>query len=303
MPPCTDANHSSGDLLHFGQRTTETREVGIGERRQQRHQNDVRDTLDVALGRRGQARKRLGLPCPADAGSALRYGDDASPRRRNRHPRNERTTLVAIRASSAFDDETAILERPGADRGTLASADGARQRARIALHAIELGERAGHSERELRPRAEPDMRRQRCGRGRSATAKVVVGEEQAGELAGALGVFPIAHERIGGRSRHEERRPRRGGANAAEPSPARASQIEDAEVQARRSLDEDRLLVPCVHAVVTWSRLCMGRGEVVANDLAALHDELHALQLGDVGQRIAGDRDEIGELAFGDRAD
>ncbi len=41
----------------------------------------MRDAFDVALGRRGQAGERLGLPRPADAGRALGYRHDASPRR------------------------------------------------------------------------------------------------------------------------------------------------------------------------------------------------------------------------------
>ena len=103
------------------------------------------------------------------------------------------------------------------------------------------------------------MRRQRAmDAHEGAATKVVVGEEQAGESACALGVFPISHERIGGLRRHEERRSCRGGAKASEPSPARASKIEDAKVQARRSLDEDRLLVSCVHADRYRVPLCMG---------------------------------------------
>src|SRR5207342_1381245 len=42
--------------------------------------------------------------------------------------------------------------------------------------------------------------------------------------------------------------------------------------------------------------------KIVANDLSALHHELHPLQLADVGERIAGDGDEIGKLALLDRA-
>jgi hypothetical protein len=103
------------------------------------------------------------------------------------------------------------------------------------------------------------MRRQRTVNAhKGAGAKVVMGEEQAGELACALGVFPIGHERIGGCGRHEEGRSRRGGAKTPEPSATCASQIEDAKVQARRSLDEDRLLVSCVHADRYRVPLCTG---------------------------------------------
>src|SRR5690242_15723284 len=44
------------------------------------------------------------------------------------------------------------------------------------------------------------------------------------------------------------------------------------------------------------------QGEIVLDDLAALHHEFHPLQFGDIRQRIARDGDEIGELAFLHRA-
>ena len=43
----------------------------------------------------------------------------------------------------------------------------------------------------------------------------------------------------GGRGRHAQRRPRRGGADAAEPPAERAAEIQDAEVEPRGRLDED----------------------------------------------------------------
>src|SRR5580704_8675849 len=49
--------------------------------------------------------------------------------------------------------------------------------------------------------------------------------------------------------------------------------------------------------------VCTGTAKVVAEHLPALHDELHALELGDIVRRIAGDGDEIGILAFLDGAD
>jgi hypothetical protein len=37
---------------------------------------------------------------------------------------------------------------------------------------------------------------------------------------------------------------------------------------------------------------------LVPNDLSALRDEGHARHLGDIRERIAGDRDNVGELAL-----
>ena len=124
-----------------------------------------------------------------------------------------------------------------------------RQCARIGLDAVQLRQGARNRERQLRAGAKPDVRRQRSVDVHGgAAAKILMGEEQAGEFAGALGVFSLSRERVGRRGRHEECRSSHGRADAAEPTAARASQIEDAEVQARRGLDKDRLLVPCVHA-------------------------------------------------------
>ena len=150
--------------------------------------------------------------------------------------------------TNTLNDETAIVERPCADGGTLATADGTRQGASVALEAIELGERARHRERQLRPRAEPDMRRQRSMHVHGGTgAQVVMLEEQTRELKRTPGIFTIGHKRVGGCGGDEQGGPCRGGANAAEPSTARAAQIEDAEMQTRRRLDEDGFLVSCVH--------------------------------------------------------
>src|SRR5260370_40657424 len=44
-------------------------------------------------------------------------------------------------------------------------------------------------------------------------------------------------------------------------------------------------------------------GQLVADDPAALHHDLDALKLGDVRQRIARDRDEIGIFTLLDRPD
>ena len=43
------------------------------------------------------------------------------------------------------------------------------------------------------------------------------------------------------------------------------------------------------------------RDEVISNHLAVLHHEPNAFQLGDVGDRITGDRYQIGEFSRLDR--
>src|SRR5687767_3132625 len=169
---------SSGDLLNLTQGASKPGEVRIGERWQQRHQDDMRDVFDVAFRGRWQPRERLGLACPADAGRSFWYREDTAPGRRNRNSGDQRAALVAVRAPSAFDHETTIVEGPRADRRSLAAAHGSRQRASIALDAVQLGERTCDGKRELRPRPESDVGRQRAMNvnGRTAT-NIVMGEK------------------------------------------------------------------------------------------------------------------------------
>lgn len=68
-----------GDLLHFCQRPAELFEIAIGQRGQQGHEHQVRNVVNVLLGRLGQSRERLGLIGAADARWSLRHDHDASP--------------------------------------------------------------------------------------------------------------------------------------------------------------------------------------------------------------------------------
>ncbi len=71
-----------------------------------------------------------------------------------------------------------------------------------------------------------------------AAGEAMVGEERAREGAGAIGVRAFDGERLRARRRDEERRLGGGGADAAEPPAERAAQVEDAEMEPRRRLDE-----------------------------------------------------------------
>jgi hypothetical protein len=85
-----------------------------------------------------------------------------------------------------------------------------------------------------------------------AAVEIVVRHEQAREFTGPFGVLAARRKMVGAGRGHEQCRRRRRRADAAEPAPQRASQIEHTEVQSRRRFDEDRLFVPCGHPVVTW---------------------------------------------------
>jgi hypothetical protein len=85
-----------------------------------------------------------------------------------------------------------------------------------------------------------------------ATMKAVMLHEQPGEFTGSFRVVAARRKIVGAGGGNEQcgRRCRR--ADAAEPPPQRASQIEHTEVQSRRSFDEDRIFVRCGHPVLTW---------------------------------------------------
>src|SRR5262252_10646189 len=53
----------------------------------------------------------------------------------------------------------------------------------------------------------------------------------------------------------------------------------------------------------SWSDLLKVGIQLIADDLSALHHELHSLHLGDIFQRITADRDDVGVLALLEAAD
>ena len=69
-----------------------------------------------------------------------------------------------------------------------------------------------------------------------------------GERRGPLRIVAFHLERFGVHRRHQQRRGRRRGADAAEPAAERAAQVEHAEMEAGGRLDEDGLLDPAAHA-------------------------------------------------------
>ena len=108
---------------------------------------------------------------------------------------------------------------------------------------MQLGERAGYGEGELRAGAKPRVR----GDGAvddevhacAGSGQAVMPGEAARELEGAVGVGAFGRKRRGGAGLEQERRRRHRRAHAAEAAAQVAAQVEDAEVEARRRLDED----------------------------------------------------------------
>jgi hypothetical protein len=173
--------------LNRRQRPAEGVEIAIGQRRQQRHQDQVRHVFDLAIRRRRQRRECFRLVGAADRRGPPRHGDDAAPSRRKRQPGDQRTDAVAIGASAAFDDETAAGERPRANRRSLRAAHGHRQPRRRGRNAVQFGERPADCERELRTRPEAGVCRERTMHDHPrAAVEMVVREKRVRECRSAI---------------------------------------------------------------------------------------------------------------------
>ena len=190
----------------------------------------MRDALDLFLPRHRQPVERFLF---ANAAQTLSSGNGnhASPVRRERHARDERPAVVEAGMTSAFDDEAAAGKDPGADGRAARATDGLRQRRRVGVEAVELGERSRHRQRELRAGAETGVPRQRSVHADTRSlADVMVVEKSLREAGDPLRIRPMRADgqRLG--CREQQRRFRRGRADAAKP-PARARR----EDRARRS--------------------------------------------------------------------
>ena len=73
-----------------------------------------------------------------------------------------------------------------------------------------------------------------------ARLHIVMGKEGAGKFLGTIGILAVHSQPFVEARREEECRLGRGGADAPEPASERAAQIENAEMEPRRRLDEDR---------------------------------------------------------------
>ena len=131
------------------------------------------------------------------------------------------------RDTASFDDETTAGKCPRAHSRATSAAHDCRKLRHIGLDVEEFGERTSHGERELRPRAQSGVRRQRSMdvQPRTRSDPVMV-QEPTSELSSSIGVFTQHLERFGrgggqqkcwrgapllqdhqtsGRARHEDR--------------------------------------------------------------------------------------------------
>src|SRR5207249_8394569 len=71
------------DALHFAQRGSKPRQVGLGEGRKKLHQYEMRDVLDVACARGWKARERRRLVVTCEPGFSPRHREDRKSTRLN----------------------------------------------------------------------------------------------------------------------------------------------------------------------------------------------------------------------------
>ncbi len=142
----------------------------------------------------------------------------------------------------ALDDESASGERPGADRRALGPLHGASHRAGVRRNAVQFRERPRHSEGQLRAGSETGMGRKRSmDLDRGAAVDRVVRQKPPGEHEGTIRVFSADLQRGRRLGRQQQRWCGRSRTDAAKAPPERPAQIENAEMQAGRRFDEDRL--------------------------------------------------------------
>ena len=141
---------------------------------------------------------------------------------------------------ASLDYQSPASERPYPDRGPPAASHRPRQLSYVRVDSVQFGERPRNGQRQLRPRTQPGMRRQRAVYfyARAVTDRVMA-QEAPGKLPCADGFVTLNFQGVCHAGRHQCRRGGGRRADAAKPAPTVTAQIEDAEMQTRERLDED----------------------------------------------------------------
>ena len=190
---------------------------------------------------RAQAGERLLLGRPGEPRIGARDGQDAMPVVGHRVAGQQRGGACAAGAHAALHHESPEDERPQADGRPRCTAGGAGDGRRVRVLPRQRGDGGRNGERELRARAEADMRRNGLEHADPGTAlqaeRVATGpcdRERTlgvGALHGELGARARLDHRRGTADRH---------AQPTEASRAAAGGVQHAQVQPRRRLDAHR---------------------------------------------------------------
>ena len=193
VPPCTAANQRPVMVGSRSARRRTPREIALRERRQQCHQHDVRDALDVALGRRRKAGERCRFGAAADARRGAGDGDHAAPRGRERQACkqwSDRRRSSARRPPSTTRPPPANVQVPMAERRarpTARARSGASVGSAVAARPVHARRpaRAACPSRARHAAGARDARDTCAARPRG----VVVVEESPRETGGAFGIL------------------------------------------------------------------------------------------------------------------
>lgn len=145
---------------------------------------------------------------------------------------------MACSEAATLDNETTVGEGPCPDGRSLGPTHRACQLRRLRIELIQIGESPPDRESQLRAGTQPRVRRQGAmdldeGAGRN----VVAIKKPSSEGRRSIRVLAFSRDHIGPRCRQPKRWSRSGGTYPAEPPPAGSTQIKDAKVKARVSLD------------------------------------------------------------------
>src|SRR6185437_5311068 len=257
-PPCAGANQPP--VMRWTSPSAAPNPArSASECRKELHQDEMRHSLDVARVRGRKAGERRRLIVAGQPGLAPRHRDHAAPGIREREPCQERCNPSRVCRPAALQHEPPEGECPRAHARAAPAIHGVRQRRYIGRQTGQLGARARHGERELRARAEARVARNRPMHADvDPQVKPVVPREPARELERPGRVGPLGLELRGGADLEQERRSRNRRADPAEASPQITPQVEHAEMQTGRRLDEHARPLPGAHWVTGCSR--GGRG-------------------------------------------
>jgi hypothetical protein len=143
--------HLADQPLHIGEARAKCRQILFDERGEDDHQDQVRDTSNQLGGWRGEVAKSVFLGRAAQPRRGIGNRQDATPVGRHGATEQERRRPIARDATTPFEEEAAMLERPGPDGGALGTPRGLRQARRVEGPIKKRGECAGGGEGELRP--------------------------------------------------------------------------------------------------------------------------------------------------------
>ena len=228
--------------LQFADAPGEGRQVRLHQRRQHLQQGRARQLRRNRGRELRQAAEGLALGAPGQArGGARRQQQDDAPVRGKYVPGDDRRR--AVRAASAVDQEAAVHEGTQADARARAAAEAQRDFARRQVQPEQPRRGGARRQRQLRAGAESGVARNGAMHLEAHRVREVVGRQQPADVLQrrvSVGAGGGELRRAAAGQRDAELLERH--AEAAKAPPEAAVQVDEAQVQAGRSLDLDSLV-------------------------------------------------------------